>query len=70
MARLLYKGNLITVECIQKSRRWNPTVGIRWNYDGRSNVKLVTDKLFKSNQKAETFGFDWVRTWADEHTCR
>ena len=69
MSRLLYKGNLITVECIQKSRRWSPTVGIRWNFDSASDVQLLTGKLFKSNEKAETFGFQMGKKWADEYTC-
>lgn len=68
MARLLYKGNLITVDCARKNRGlWNPTVDIRWNYDSASDVKLLTDKLFKSNEKAETFGFQMGKTWADKH---
>ena len=46
---------------------WNPTVDIRWKYDGGSDVKLLTGKLFKSNEKAETFGFKMGRAWADEH---
>jgi hypothetical protein len=68
MARLLYKGNLITVDCTQKNRGlWSPTVDIRWKYDGGSDVKLSTDKLFKSNDKAETFGLKMGRAWADGH---
>jgi len=68
MVRLLYKGNLITVDCIQKNQGlWNPTVDIRWKYGGGSDVKLLTDKLFKSNEKAETFGFSMGRAWADGH---
>ena len=70
MVKLLYRGNLITVDCIQKNRGlWNPTVGIRWKYDGGSDVKLLTDKFFKSNEKAETFGFQMGKAWADEYTC-
>jgi hypothetical protein len=46
---------------------WNPTVDIRWKYDGGSDVKLLTKKLFKSNEKAETFGFKMGRAWADGH---
>jgi hypothetical protein len=68
MVRLLYKGNLITVDCARKNQRlWNPTVGIRQKYDSASDVKLFTGKLFKSNEKAETFGFKMGRAWADEH---
>jgi hypothetical protein len=68
MVRLLYKGNLITVDCTRKNQGlWSPTVGIRWNYDSASDVKLLTDKLFKSNEKAETFGFQMGKAWADEH---
>ena len=68
MVKLLYRGNLITVDCIQKNRgMWNPTVGIRWKYDSASDVKLLTDKLFKSNEKAQTFGFKMGRLWTDAH---
>ena len=68
MVRLLYKGNLITVDCTRKNQGlWSPTVGIRWNYDSASDVKLLTDKLFKSNEKAETFGFKMGKAWADGH---
>jgi hypothetical protein len=68
MVRLLYKGNLITVDCTRKNQGlWNPTVGIRWNYDNASDVKFLTNKLFKSNEKAETFGFQMGKAWADEH---
>ena len=35
--------------------------------DSASDVKLLTGKLFKSNEKAETFGFKMGRAWADEH---
>jgi hypothetical protein len=70
MARLLYKGNLITVDCARKNQGlWSPTVAIRWNYDSASDVKLLTGKLFKSNEKAETFGFKMGKAWADEYTC-
>jgi hypothetical protein len=69
MVRLRYKGNLITVDCARKQGLWSPTVGIRWNYDSPSDVKLLTDKLFKSNEKAETFGFQMGKTWADKYTC-
>ena len=68
MIRLLYKGNLITVDCIEKNQGlWSPTVDIRWKYDGGSDVKLLTGKLFKNNEKAETFGFKMGRAWADQH---
>ena len=45
----------------------SPTVGIRCNYDNASDVKLLTDKVFKNNEKAETFGLQMGKAWADEH---
>ena len=68
MVRLLYKGNLITVDCARKNQGlWNPTVGIRWNYDSASDVKLLTDKYSKATKRLKRSVSRMGKAWADEH---
>jgi hypothetical protein len=60
MARLLYKGNLITVDCARKNRGlWNPTVGIRWIAHRTLNSSQTN--YSKATIRPKPSGSRWVR---------